>query len=511
MPQLLTVSRAARLVGASRGALQKKILNNELSTFEGMIKASDLLRAYPQAHLEDDSALERVRHIRTHASPSDREQTSLPPPEVLAKRLTHLSYELVETRAALQHYAQLAEQLEHQLDSAQQASPHPSLKALQEWLHEELCKHPKVSQRKTELLVRDTFLRLLSATIKVIPSGKEFLLEGQHSLLEAALNAGLHLNYGCTSGHCGACKARVISGETLKIREHSYELSPTEQNLGYVLMCSYTAATDATLEAAEAQHVEDIPLQNIRTSVKQCIRSSDDLLILQLQTPKTQSLRFMAGQGARLSFSIEGTESNPVRKMSSTSALSMASCPCDGHHLQFHLRNTDSDEFLSTLFKQVSVGDTIELQGPEGDFVLHQEAGTHLIFVAQGDGFAALKSLIEQTVSVERAESIRLYWIANTPAGHYMNNLCRAWTDALDQFTYRPLLTDQEDSDADKVATALATDLADLQHHQMYVAGESVFVSGLHEVLTQTQQLPESQFFSLIQTSCAQTPLSTPS
>ncbi|MBI3042784.1 MAG: hypothetical protein HYY78_08155 [Betaproteobacteria bacterium] len=45
MPQLLSLLRAARLVGVSRGALQRKIRNGDLAAFEGMVSAEDLLRA----------------------------------------------------------------------------------------------------------------------------------------------------------------------------------------------------------------------------------------------------------------------------------------------------------------------------------------------------------------------------------------------------------------------------------------------------------------------------------
>ena len=57
---LLTLNRAARLVGVSRGALQKRIKDGELPTFEGMVKPEDLLRAYPDTQLEDASVLERL-------------------------------------------------------------------------------------------------------------------------------------------------------------------------------------------------------------------------------------------------------------------------------------------------------------------------------------------------------------------------------------------------------------------------------------------------------------------
>ena len=48
MPRLITLSRAARLVGVKRGALQTRIRQGQLRTFEGELLLSDLLHAYPQ-------------------------------------------------------------------------------------------------------------------------------------------------------------------------------------------------------------------------------------------------------------------------------------------------------------------------------------------------------------------------------------------------------------------------------------------------------------------------------
>ncbi len=67
MSQLLTLSRAARLVGVTRGALQKKVKDGELPTFEGMVAPDELLRVYPHAHFEDNTHLERLMQIKDSA------------------------------------------------------------------------------------------------------------------------------------------------------------------------------------------------------------------------------------------------------------------------------------------------------------------------------------------------------------------------------------------------------------------------------------------------------------
>ena len=77
----------------------------------------------------------------------------------------------------------------------------------------------------------------MAAHIRVFPSEHEFFLEGNDSILEAALRAGLALNYGCSNGNCGLCKAKILSGQVKKIRPHDYVISAAEKAQGYELLC----------------------------------------------------------------------------------------------------------------------------------------------------------------------------------------------------------------------------------------------------------------------------------
>jgi CDP-4-dehydro-6-deoxyglucose reductase len=297
MPQLLTISRAARLAGVTRSALQKKIRNSELSTFEGDIAITDLLRAYPETKIDDTSMLEKVEQIKAEAfkNRGRREEPALPTPEVLVARLTTLSKELIEVKSELKRYFELLETLTQKLGDTEKtddANRRTSIQALQEWLKTEMASRSKtVTEPTMQLLAKDTVLRIMAAHVKMIPSGHEFFVEGKDSILEAALRNGLALNYGCDSGNCGLCKARIVSGEVHKIRHHDYVISEAEKNMGYKLMCSHTALTDLVIEAAEAHSVADIPLQQVDTKVKQLEYLADNLLVLHLQTPRTHRHR----------------------------------------------------------------------------------------------------------------------------------------------------------------------------------------------------------------------------
>jgi len=111
MPRLLTLSRAARLVGVRRGVLQSKIRSGDLPAFEGMVSADDLLRAYPEVRLDDGAVLERMEAIKETAFTQRMRERLLPSSEVLAARVAELGRERVEVEARLEHYRAIVGEL----------------------------------------------------------------------------------------------------------------------------------------------------------------------------------------------------------------------------------------------------------------------------------------------------------------------------------------------------------------------------------------------------------------
>jgi len=471
MPQLLTLSRAARLVGVTRSALQKKIRRGELSTFEGEILITDLLRAYPDTKMHDTTMLERVERIKAEAMhTTQREDTALPSSEVLIARLTQLSKELIAVKSELKRYLELFDTLTQKLTDAETAD----IVTLQKWLETEMQSNQKKDTDKAaELLAKDTVLRIIAAQVKMIPSGHEFFVEGKDSILEAALRNGLSMNYGCDNGNCGLCKARIISGEVQQISHHDYILSEAEKQMGYKLMCCHTALTDLVIEAAEAHSVAEIPLQQIETKVKKLEHLHDNLLVLHLQTPRSKTLRFLAGQSAALTL-----------KDGISAECFIASCPCDGRQLEFHL--SDNNPAFSRLKK----GQMVNLEAPKGEFILQEESTRPALFLAYAHGFAPIKSLIEHAISLETVTSFHLYWIAQpNEGGHYQGNLCRAWADALDNFQYTPLTGNE----AKQSLTRVVEDYPDLKDVEVYLSGPKSFVA-VAEAMLREHNLPDTQF-----------------
>ena len=430
MPQKLPIFRAARLVGVSRSTLQKKIRRENISTFEGAISTADLLLLYPTANLAKDSEYERVQHIKDTAFSRRVMRGVLPDAETLASRLSNLGHALVETQTELSRYVDILTRVVERLSSMDAGRDGQNdIHGLLNWIKDNTPTAEGKSSPEQELLAHNTILGIMSAHIKIQPSNREFWLEGKTSILQAAVRSGISLNYGCTSGNCGLCKARIVSGEVRKTRHHDYVLSDAEKNMNYVLLCSNTAVSDLTIEALEAKDENDIPYQEITTRVKKIGPLTANVLELHLQTPRVQRLRFLAGQSVSLTFSGGNSIDLPI-----------ASCPCDDRNLLFHIPNGGSNAPWSFVHDGLAKGDEIQVTGPHGDFLLNENSGRTRLFIAYGIGFAPIKSLIEHAMAIDENADMHLYWITHKKEDLYLNNLCRSWKDALDNFHYHPVV-----------------------------------------------------------------------
>ncbi|MGB5178962.1 MAG: 2Fe-2S iron-sulfur cluster-binding protein [Gammaproteobacteria bacterium] len=431
MPRLITLSRAARLVGVKRGVLQTKIQQGELRTFEGELLLSDLLHAYPQTKIEDTTMLERVEHIMERAvNKIIRPDEDTPDSNTLAARIMVLSQELAQTRQQARRQAELIDRLKlkiEELAADAEQTQGAAFSKLQAWFTEAL-ESSEASTDDTDFIAKEAFLRVMAAQVRILPSGHEFLIEGSDSILEAGLRSGLALDYGCSNGNCGKCKAKVVSGQVKLIAPHDFVLSETEKGLGYILACCNTAVTDIVLEAEEALGSHDIQRQKIELRIKKMERPDDRVLILRAKTPRTQRLRFLAGQ--YLSLQLDGLPPQDC---------SIASCPCDDMNLEFHIPVVDGNPFVEALLDTVKTNASLCIEGPQGDFSLNEDSPRSLVFIAVDTGFGPIKSLIEHAMALDSAENIYLYRITTAGNCLYLGNLCRSWADALDNFSFKAL------------------------------------------------------------------------
>jgi len=490
MARLLSVSRAAHVVGVPRAVIQKQIRNGELTSFEGEVNFTELTSLYPDTRFDNDDMPEKIEEIIANALRRARyaKLTDLVTPDTatLAARVSVLSKELSASKIEVTKYERIIQLLKDHLAIASTQEPgevQSFIVDLLAWMDSTILNLDTNDDKDIEALTyKDDFLRIMAAQVHIKPSNHEFFVEGKNSILESGLSAGYALDYGCSSGNCGKCKAKLVSGRTEKIKHHDYVLTEAEKAESTILMCSHTATTDIELEAHEAGSEDDIPLQNISAKVKKVEAAGSHVSVLTLKAPRTKRLRFFAGQSAELVFAGLPAVTLPI-----------ASCPCDERYVQFHIHNNHNviGDFVKNDLK---TNDTIKITGPQGHFVLDEESYRSIILLAENTGFAPVKSLIEHALTLEISEFIHLYWLANEDAGHYLSNHCRAWNDALDDFSYTPIETASTTTadDYKNYLFRLIKDHRDLMNIDFYLCGSENLIDTAREFLL-SQGVPEKQ------------------
>jgi len=317
----------------------------------------------------------------------------------------------------------------------------------------------------------------LSYTVEIRPSGRCFVAEGRDTVLEAGLKAGANLDYGCSNGNCGNCRARLVSGTLERLRHSDFHFSESETHDGHFLTCVHAPASDLVIETLEADAPGDIAIQEIETRIRRAERIDEQVMLLHLQTPRSRRLRFLAGQSVVLGGRDLAKSLYPV-----------ASCPCDDRNLMFHIPDIPGDLFAEQVFAgAVASGGRVNVRGPKrGDFFLGRDVTRPLLFVCWHTGFAPIQSLIENAMALEIEQDMRLFRLSPTPGHHYLANQCRAWADAFDNFHYREwperftLLADH-DTGA-RVLAAIVGECGSLAGYRVFVAGPPALVDAAKEV-----------------------------
>jgi len=330
--------------------------------------------------------------------------------------------------------------------------------------------------------------------VKLLPSKHIFSIEKHETILEAALRSGLSVDYGCSNGACGKCQAKLVSGEVEKTAHQDYVFTEAEKLTGQILMCCCNANSDIELETSEASNADEIQIQRIKVKIKKIETPVDGIKILHVRSPRTQRLRFIAGQRVNL-----------INSKNESRSYSIASCPCDALNQQFHLPFLPDDDFLSSILDLNENHQSLEIEGPSGSFILQEKSTRPVLFLAYNTGFGAIKGLIEHALSLELAQNIFLVWVTNNKDGHYMHNYCRSIDDAVDNFDYLPITLlsksgNNEGSNADsninnsdqqlkeqisKTLSDLAQKHPQIDQYDIYAAGNAFFTQLCESTLSE--------------------------
>jgi CDP-4-dehydro-6-deoxyglucose reductase, E3 len=332
-------------------------------------------------------------------------------------------------------------------------------------------------------------------------SGKQFTVNPDESLLEAALRQGINLPYGCKNGACGSCKGKIVEGQVTHGQHSESALSKSEETAGSTLFCCAHPQSDLLIEAREVQGAGDIAIRKVPCRVNAIDKPTTDVAILKLQLPAADRFQFLAGQYIEF-----------LLKDGQRRAYSLANAPAHEGPLELHIRHLPGGLFTDFVFGAASTAlkekDILRFEGPLGSFFLREDSQKPIIFVAAGTGFAPIKSIIEQMQAKKIDRPMHLYWGGRRPSDLYLDDLCKTWANQIADFKYTPVISDAlpEDSWSGRtgfVHQAVMADHPDMANHQVYACGAPVMVNAARTDFSSQCHLPEEEFFADSFTSAA--------
>lgn len=320
-------------------------------------------------------------------------------------------------------------------------------------------------------------------------SGHTFDVRPSQTVLEAAIEAGINMPYGCRNGACGACKGKVLTGKVMHDDYQGNALTDDELAAGMALFCCARPLEDLVIECRQIDMVQGIKPRILPVRVQHKEQLGDDVMVLHLQLPATEQLTFMAGQYVEF-----------LLKDGRRRAFSIANAPHEKGFLELHIRKIAGGHFTEQVFNEMPLKTILRIEAPLGSFFLREQNEKPIIMVAGGTGFAPVKGMIEHMIFNQIQRPVYLYRGARQVNDLYMDELCQRWTQFMPNIQYIPVISEGNEEDGwdgrrGQVHQAVLEDHADLSGFEAYVCGAPGMVDIAKETFVK-QGLPEEEFYS---------------
>ena len=333
----------------------------------------------------------------------------------------------------------------------------------------------------------------MSFNVSVLPSGRSFTANADEPLLAAAIRQGIGLPYGCKDGACGSCKCKKLEGTVTHGAHQLKALSVEEEASGFILTCCGVAHSDVVLESRQVTDESAFPIRKMPVRVTSMQRASHDVMIIRLQLPASDMMKYHAGQYVEF-----------LLRDGDRRSYSMANAPhtqAETPGVELHIRYMAGGKFTEHVFGAMKEKEILRIEGPYGSFFLREDSDKPMVLLASGTGFAPLKALIEHMQYKNITRPAVLYWGGRRPADLYMNDWVQAKLLEMPNLRYVPVISDALAEDnwngrTGFVHKAVLEDFSDLSGHQVYACGAPVVVEAARDDYSALAGLPAEEFFA---------------
>jgi CDP-4-dehydro-6-deoxyglucose reductase len=266
--------------------------------------------------------------------------------------------------------------------------------------------------------------------VTLLPEGRTFSVRPSESILDAALNVGIHLPHSCKGGSCSSCRAKITSGSIHYPFGQPIGITAEEVKEGYALLCEARPTSNVSVNIRQIRLADDIQIKDLPCRIARKELLAADVMALYLQLPAIETFHYLPGQYLDVMLPGERRRS-----------FSIASPPHDSRPLELHVRRAPGGEFTQRVFADLEERSLLRIEGPLGQFGYQHDAKTPALLVGGGTGFAPLKAILRHVLEKGLTRSLHLFWGARTLADLYEHERVLEWTNTYPNLRYTPVLS----------------------------------------------------------------------
>jgi NAD(P)H-flavin reductase/ferredoxin len=284
------------------------------------------------------------------------------------------------------------------------------------------------------------------------------------TILNACLRAGVPIAYECRSGECGDCVAALAAG-TIDERPGADPavFGDADRAAGRILACMCRPRSDLELRVDFSTGAAASPVVTMNAMVEEIVRHGPRAVELAVATPGP--IAYRAGQY----FDLHLPGIAPHR------SFSAANRP-GSDVIRFHIRVYPDGAAGLYVTQALYAGAIVTLTGPYGHFGWSSEAARPALLIAGGTGMAPMRAMLDEAAHASSGRPIRYLYGARREEDLYCLDEMAAWTRALPDFRFLPVLSEEPSGSSWAGARGLVTEalpdtLSGMDTPEVYLCG----------------------------------------
>ncbi len=324
-----------------------------------------------------------------------------------------------------------------------------------------------------------------------INENKQYTVAGGSSLLSTLIDEKIFIPSACGGkGTCGYCKVRVLEGGGPILSTEIPFMSEEEIEQGVRLSCQCKVKENIKIEIPE----ELFNVKEYTAVVEEMEDVTPVIKRLKLKLPEGEEINFKPGQFIQFKApKYEGNDEEVYR------AYSIASSPFEKNHIELFIGYVPNGICTTYVHKHLKVGDTVQINGPYGDFYFHEDSDREIVLVAAGTGIAPILSILRYMKEKNINRKTTFYFGARTPEDLMMTDFLKELEETMYDFKYIPTLTRVTEEhnwkgERGRVNVAIEKYLDSGENKEAYLCGNKAMIDTMVEALT-AKGIPEELIY----------------